>query len=179
MTTSNRSISLWRNRDYLLLWGSQLISNTGSGISQIAFPLLILAVTSSPAQAGLVGALSSPAYIFFTLPAGALLDRWDRKRTMIICDIGRASCLASIPLALVLGHLTIVQICIVAFVSGTLGIFFDIAELACLPQVVAKKQLPEAVARSQATADVMNLVSPLFGPPLWRDTHQSAVGDDT
>lgn len=94
MARSGQPVSLWRNRDYLLLW---------SGISQIAFPLLVLAVTGSPAQAGLVSALRSLTYIVCILPAGALLDRWDRKRVMIWCDAGRALCLASIPLALTLG----------------------------------------------------------------------------
>ena len=167
MALTRQPTSLWRNRDYLLLWSGQLISTTGSGISQIAFPLLALAVTGSPAQAGLVSALRSLSYVLFTLPAGALLDRWDRKRFMIICDIGRALCLVSIPLALMLGQLTIIQIYIVAFVSGTLGVFFDIAELACLPQVVAQEQLPGAVGRTQAAAGVMNLVGPPLGGALF------------
>ncbi|HZR40870.1 MAG TPA: MFS transporter, partial [Ktedonobacteraceae bacterium] len=98
-----------------------------------------------------------------TLPAGALLDRWDRKQVMVYCDMGRALSLASIPLALVLGRLSIIQICIVAVVSSTLGVFFDIAELACLPQVVAKEQVPEALGRTQATIGVMNLISPPLG----------------
>jgi len=162
METTQRPVSLWRNRDYLLLWSGQLVSTVGSGISQIAYPLLALAITHSPAQAGLVGAVRALSYILFVLPAGALLDRWDRKRVMIYCDIGRALCLVSIPLAYVTGILGIVQICVVAFVSGSLSVFFDIAELACLPQVVTKEQLPEALGRWQASAGVMNLI----GPPL-------------
>ena len=167
METSQQPVSLWRNRDYLLLWGGQLVSTVGSGISQIAYPLLTLAITHSPAQAGLVGAVRALSYILFVLPAGALLDRWDRKRVMVYCDIGRALCLVSIPLTYILGILGIVQICIVAFVSGSLGVFFDIAELACLPQVVTKEQLPEALGRWQASAGVMNLIGPPFGGILF------------
>lgn len=167
MESSQQPISLWRNRDYLLLWGGQLVSTAGSGISQIAYPLLTLAITHSPAHAGLVGALRALSYILFVLPAGALLDQWDRKRVMIYCDIGRALCLASIPLAYALGILGIVQICVVAFVSGSLGVFFDIAELACMPQVVTKEQLPEALGRWQASAGVMNLIGPPLGGILF------------
>ncbi len=77
---STRSGSLWRNRDYLTLWTGQVISTVGSGVSQLAFPLLILAITHSPAQAGFVAALRSLPYLLVILPAGALVDRWNRKR---------------------------------------------------------------------------------------------------
>ncbi len=78
------SPSLWRNRDYMLLWSGQLVSSVGGQVSQLAFPLLILALTHSPAQAGLAGALRALPYLIFSLPAGALIDRWDRKRVMIL-----------------------------------------------------------------------------------------------
>lgn len=167
LTTFEKPVSLWRNRDYLLLWSGQLISTAGSGISQIAFPLLILASTGSPVQAGLVGALRSLTYILFTLPAGALLDRWDRKRVMMYCDIGRALSLVSIPIAIALGQLTIIQLYLVTVVSGMLEVFFDIAELACLPQVVTKEHLPEALGRTQASTGVVNLISPPLGGVLF------------
>ncbi len=126
--------SLWRNRDYMLLWSGQVISTTGTGISGIAFPFLVLLLTNSPLQAGIAGALRALPYVLFSLPVGALIDRWNRKVIMILCDAGRAVALGSIPVALVFGVLTIWQIFIVAFVEGTLFVFFDIAEVACLPQ---------------------------------------------
>src|SRR5436305_8938443 len=97
-------VSLWRNWDYLLLWSSQVVSVFGSQVSLVAFPLLALAITGSPAQTGFMSALRSVPFIFLVLPAGALVDRWDRKRTMIVCDTGRALVLGSIPLALATGH---------------------------------------------------------------------------
>src|SRR5260370_38882161 len=104
-----RPKSLWLNRDYMLLWSGQVVSNVGTEVSTVAFPLLILAVTGSPAQAGFVGALRALPYVIFTLPAGALLDRWDRKPTMILCDTARALSLASSPVARDTGHMTIIQ----------------------------------------------------------------------
>src|SRR5438105_13619731 len=77
---------LWRNRDYLLLIGGQGVSAVGSQISLVAFPLLIFALTRSPAQTGLMASLRSLPYALFTLPAGALVDRWNRKQLMILCD---------------------------------------------------------------------------------------------
>jgi predicted MFS family arabinose efflux permease len=155
-------LSLWRNRAYLLLWGGQVISDTGSGVSQIVYPLLVLAITRSPIQASLVGALRLLTYALTVLPAGVLLDRWDRKQAMIICDMGRALVLASVFVALALGRLSLVQLYITNFLEAFLGTFFDIATLSSLPQVVTKEQLPEALGRTQASAGVTNLI----GPPL-------------
>src|SRR5579864_7185975 len=76
---SARPVPLWRNRDYMLLWSGQIVSSTGTRVSQLALPLLVLALTHSPAQAGLVGAMRGIPYALFILPAGALVDRWNRK----------------------------------------------------------------------------------------------------
>src|SRR5260370_26599519 len=114
-----------------------MLSSIGTQVSMLAFPLLILAITHSPAQAGIIAALHRLPYALFILPAGALIDRWDRKRVMILCDTGRALALGSIPLALALGRLTIVLLYIVSLVDGTLFTFFSLAQPACLPQVVS------------------------------------------
>ncbi|MGI8550736.1 MAG: MFS transporter [Dehalococcoidia bacterium] len=167
MATAAAPRSLWRNRDYLVLWGGQAVSVLGSQASTLALPLLILAVTHSPAQAGLLGALRGLAYLLFGLPAGAYIDRWDRKRVMLFCDSGRALAFASIPLALVVGHLTVVQLYIVSFIEGTLFIFFGLAETACLTRVVPAAQLPAAVAQSQATDAASGLVGPSVGGALF------------
>ncbi|GCE08193.1 MFS transporter [Dictyobacter aurantiacus] len=155
---------LWRNRDYLLLWSGQVISGVGTQVSQLAFPLLILALTRSPAQAGIAGALRTIPYLLLSLPAGALLDRWNRKLVMIICDLGRFLSMGSIPLALFFGHLTIVQLYVVSLVEGVLFVFFDLAEVSSLPQVVSREQLPAASAQNIATFNIaMLLGAPLGG----------------
>lgn len=166
-----RPRSLWRNRDYLLLWGGQTVSTAGSQASQLALPLLILAVTGSPAQAGLLGGLRGFAYLLFGLPAGPLVDRWDRKRVMVLCDVGRALAFASIPLALLVGHVTAAQLYAVSFVEGTLYIFFGLAETACLTRVAPAAQLPTAVSQNQATDSASTLVGPPLGGALFGIAH--------
>jgi len=133
----------------------------------LAFPLLILAITHSPAQAGLIGALRSLPYALFILPAGALIDRWNRKRVMIICDTGRALALGSIPVALLLGQLTLVQLYIVSLVEGTLFTFFNLAETACLPHVVAKEQLSAAAAQNMIIDSTSGLIGPSLGGAIY------------
>lgn len=162
---------LWRNRDFLLLWSGQLLSSVGGEVSLLAFPLLVLGMTHSAVLAGLVGALRSLPFTLLCLPAGALIDRWDRKRVMLICDTGRALALGSIPVALWLGRLGLLQLCLVALVEGTLMTFFDVAQIACLPHVVPKEQIPEASAQNQAINSTSWTLGPFLGGFLYGVGH--------
>ena len=166
-TNRKRPVPLWRNLDYMLLWSGQTVSTIGTEVSTLAFPLLILALTGSPAQAGFAGALRAFPYLIFSLPAGALIDRWDRKRVMILCDIGRALSMASIPVALAFWHVTILQLYLVSLIEGTLFVFFNLAEVACLPRVVEKEQLPAASAQHEVTFGITSLIGPSLGGALY------------
>src|SRR5262249_19257432 len=148
-------------------WGGQLISAVGSQVSQLAFPLLILAVTGSPAQAGLLGAMRGLAYVLFGVPAGAYVDRGDRKRVVIVSDKVRALSVRSIPLALAFGRLTLLQLYLVTFLEGTFFIFFGLAESACLPRIVRKEQLPAAVAANEFTYSFSSLIGPAISGALF------------
>jgi len=159
---SSHPKSLWRNRDYMLLWSGQAFSDMGGAVSGLAFPLLVLAVTHSPAQAGFGAALRTLPALLFTLFAGVIVDRWDRKRVMLMCDIGRALSLACIPLAFALGHLTIWQLYITAFLEGTLMIVFNLAKTAATLQVVTHDHLSTAVAQEEFVEGT----TALFGPSL-------------
>lgn len=142
--------SLWRNRDFMLLWSGQVVSTLGTRISSLAYPLLVLAITGSPAQAGLVGFAQALPYLVWFLPAGALVDRWSRKRIMLVADLGRALALGSVAAAVLVDRITVAHLLAVAFVEGTLYVFFLLAEGAALPHVVPRAQLPTAVAQNQA-----------------------------
>ena len=166
-TNRKRSVPLWRNLDYMLLWSGQTVSTIGTEVSTLAFPLLILALTGSPAQAGFAGALRAFPYLIFSLPAGALIDRWNRKRVMILSDIGRALSMASIPVALVFWHVTILQLYLVSLIEWTLFVFFNLAEVACLPRVVEKEQLPAASAQHEVTFGITSLIGPSLGGALY------------
>jgi MFS family permease len=165
--SSARPAFLWRNLDYLLLAGGQALSSIGTQVSLLAFPLLMFALTNSAAQAGLMTALRGLPYILFSLPAGVLVDRWDRKRVMILCDSGRALALGSIPLAFAFGHLTLVQLYLVSMVEGTLFTLFSLAKVACLPRIVSKAQLPAATAQSMAVDALAGLLGPTLGGLLY------------
>ncbi|HEX6798976.1 MAG TPA: MFS transporter [Ktedonobacterales bacterium] len=159
--------ALWRNANYLLLWGGQAVSSVGTQLSQIAYPLLVLALTGSAAQAGLLGAARTVPYLLLGLPAGALVDRWNRKRLMMICDAGRAVLLGSIPLALLFGRLTLAQLYVVALAEGMLNVFFNLANTAALTRVVTKAQLPTALAQDEVTLSAGFTAGPALGGALF------------
>ena len=167
VTPRQRFVPLWRNRDFLLLVSGQAVSSTGSQISLVAFPLLMLALTNSPALAGLMTALRGLPFALLCLPVGALVDRWDRKRVMILSDAGRAIALGSIPVALALGHLTYVQLALVSLIEGSLFVFFNLAESACIPHVVAKEQLTSATGQNEVLYSLSAMVGPALGPILY------------
>jgi len=165
--SEKRIVPLWRNRDYLLLISGQGVSSVGSQISLVAFPLLIFALTHSAAQTGLITAVRSIPYVIFTLPAGAIVDRVDRKRLMIFCDTGRALALGSIPIALVIGHLTYLQLYITSLIEGTLVVFFTVANLAALPRIVAREQLATAKGQDEVVFALANMIGPALAPILY------------
>jgi MFS family permease len=154
---------LWGNRNWLLLWSGQLVSVVGTQVSQLVYPLLMLALTKSPAQAGFISASRTLPYLLLGLPAGALVDRWNRKRLMIVCDAGRALALGSIPLALALGQLTLAQLYIVALLEGVLNVFFNLAETAALTRVVTRDQIPAATTLNEVTLSTGSMLGPALG----------------
>ena len=152
----------------MLLWSGQLVSTVGSTMSYVVFPLLVLYLTGSAQQAGIVGALFSVPYLLLSLPVGALVDRWDRKRVMIVSDVIRAGAFAVIPIAIFTDTLTIWHLYVVALLEGTFFVFFNIAEVAALPRVVKAEQLPEATSQNMATFAAANMVGPGLGGFLYQ-----------
>jgi len=158
---------LRKNRDFVLLQLGQALSTIGSSMTQIAYPLLVLATTHSPAKAGIVGFANILPYALFALFAGVVADRWNRKHVMILMDVVRALGAISIVVALALDQLTFAHVCIVAFLEGSAFVFFNIAEVGALRSVVPPKQLPDAAAAEQARFATVTLLGPPLGGVLF------------
>jgi MFS family permease len=105
--------------------------------------------------------------MIFSLPAGALVDRWNRKHVMLVAEAGRALALGSIAVSLAFGSVPYLQVVGVAFVEGSLFVFFRLAESAALPQVVPREQLASAVAQNQARDQGADLVGQPLGGLLF------------
>jgi MFS family permease len=158
---------LRKNRDFVLLQAGQLLSAAGTQATAIAYPLLILALTHSPARAGIVGFTAIVPYALFGLFAGVAADRWNRKRVMLAADGVRAFVVASLVVALALRHLTFAQVVAVSFVEGSAFVFFNIAEVGALRSVVPARQLPDAAAAEQARLSLVTLLGPSAGGALF------------
>ena len=155
--------SLWRHRDFRLLWAGDTISQFGTAISQVAIPLLAATVlAATPFEMGLLTAAESAAFLFIGLPAGVWVDRLRRRPLMVRADLGRAVLLATIPTAWWLGVLTLAQVVVVALLVGVLTVFFDVAYQSYLPTLVGRDKLVEGNAKLQASQSV-SIVS---GPAL-------------
>ncbi|MFH9349066.1 MFS transporter [Kitasatospora sp. NPDC017646] len=151
---------LSRNRNYHVLWGSQLVSELVSQLCLIAFPLMVLAATGSVPEMGAVAAVIAVAHMAANVPAGVLVDRLDRKRVMLVCQCVRAVAMAGLALALFSGRFSLPLVLALAAAEGLLGAAFDPAEHAALPQVVHETQLSRAVARNTARRYIATLLGP-------------------
>src|SRR5258708_22980422 len=112
---SSTSISLWRHADFMKLWVGQTVSQFGSMVTRDALPLIgVLVLRASPWQMGLLSAAGSAPVLVIGLLAGAWVDRLRRRPILIAADLGRAVLVASIPVAAVVGRLTLLHLYVVA-----------------------------------------------------------------
>lgn len=167
MIESAPLVPLRRNRDFRLLWSGQAVSELGSSISLIAYPLLVLALTGSAADAGLVGFLGALPFTLLPLPAGALVDRWERKRVMLVSDAARALILAVVALAVATERATIPLLAGAAFLEGVFSVFFGTAEPGSLRHVVPEPQRPAAIAQNEARSRAARLLGRPLGGALF------------
>ncbi|GAB2781040.1 MFS transporter [Amycolatopsis magusensis] len=154
---------LGRNRDYRLLWTGQVVSEAGFSTTMIAFPLLVLAITGSAAQSGLVVGAVAIAQLVAGLPAGALVDRWPRKRIMLACEAAQAVAAAGLVLALWWQAGGVGLLVAVAVVMGVCRALFEPAEDASLPGLVPTAQVPAAVALNSARTSAGQLSGTALG----------------
>jgi MFS family permease len=151
----------------MLLETGQLLSNAGTSSTAIAYPLLVLAVTHSPAKAGIVGFARTFSWALFTLPAGLAADRWSRRRLMIAADGVRVLAIGSLAAAILLDRVAFWEIVVVAFVEGSGAALFRGAQPGALRAVVPTDQLPAAVAVGTGRGAAVGLVGPPLGGALF------------
>jgi MFS family permease len=147
-------LALVRNRNFSLLWVGQLISFFGDRIHQVALGFLVISL-GTPLDVGFVFAATAIPSIFLGPLAGALVDRWDRRTTMIVCDLARAGLVLLVPWVFQI-HIGLVYA--IAFGVATVGLLFRPAKNAIVPAIVEEDELVTANSASSVNETIADLV---------------------
>ncbi|GHB53534.1 MFS transporter [Streptomyces xanthochromogenes] len=159
---------LRRNRDFLLLWSGAGLSALGLRASVVAYPLLMIFFGNSPTGAGVVGFAALLPQLVVQLPAGALIDRWDRRRLLVLCDLAGLLAMAGVTAMLLAGRLWLPVVAAAAFVDGTAGLCYRLAERAAISHVVHPSQLNSALGQNEARGQAAGLLGQPAGSGLFQ-----------
>jgi len=143
MTDSARvsPFSVFRNRNFSLMWSGQLVSTMGSALTSLAASIYVYRITSSALSVGLMLMATAAPSLLVGLFAGVLVDRYDRKKIMIASDVIRAAMVFLIPF---LVPLNVIWLYIVVMLTSAIGQFFDPAHESVLPEVASDEELAAA-----------------------------------
>ena len=154
-------LAVLRQRNFALLWSGALISDLGSGMLYVALPFYVFFHTGSTlATGGMVVAEIVPSLLLGSI-TGVLVDRWDRRLTMIVCDLLRAALILLLLVAPPADNLWLLYV--VAAGESVVSLFFGQADAAMLPSVVARSNLVQANALSQLSGNIIRLSAPALG----------------
>ncbi|WP_165950313.1 MFS transporter [Actinomadura sp. GC306] len=151
-----------RRRNFAIFSGASAISQTGSMSVAAAGPLLALAITGSPIAAGCVTAASVLPALLLQLPAGALVDRMDRRKVMWASQLVRMVSAVLAFACLAFSCDSVIVLIVAALIDGSCSVFYEVAEIAAVPDLVSKKSLNLAIGSNEAKQNA----SMLFGRPL-------------
>ncbi|MEY9872879.1 putative MFS family arabinose efflux permease [Streptacidiphilus sp. MAP12-33] len=158
---------LRRNWRFQLLWLGSASALTGVTAADVAYPLVILALTGSPAWAGLFGVFQAAATVLCGLPAGVLLDRYDRRKVLIAAESLRVAAAGSVVLAGLLGSLILAHLLLVAIALGAAQPLGGAARMLLVRAVVPPEQLTAALTQDELRVGLAELAGPPLGGFLY------------
>jgi len=164
---NGRIISLWRNRDFLILLSGETASAAGSQMAWLVFPLVGYYLTHSVAEAALAGTASSLGGVATRLPIGALVDRLNRRLMIASADAAALVVYGGLAAGLATHTLSLAELVVGALLSAIASNFINPAVAASLRTIVPARQLPQALSLSQAQAHGAGLVGPPVGGLLY------------
>ena len=158
---TTRPASILRDRNFLRLWTGETISILGTTISDFAIAIVaVLTLDATAAQVGLMRALGEAPAIVIGLFVGVWVDRVRRRRLLVTLDLLAALAVASIPIAYLVGALSLGQLFVLAIVFGVLGTFWGPAWGAFLPTVVDRDRLVDANSKLTLAMSATGIVGP-------------------
>ncbi len=155
--------SLWRHRDFMLLWIGQSVSQVGNQFTGLALPLIaVLTLNATAGEMGVLGAMGTLPFLLFGLFVGVWVDRHPRRPILILADLGRGVVVATIAVLAFLGVLALPYLYALGFLTGVLTVFFDVSYQAYLPVLVERNQLVDGNSKLEAS----NATAAVGGPVL-------------
>ncbi|WP_410808915.1 MFS transporter [Micromonospora sp. 067-2] len=152
---------LWRDRTFGTYWIAQSLSAAGDSFAYLAVPLLVLQATGSVARMGLLTAVAGAAAVGAGIFGGVLVDRYDRRRLMIVADLARLALYGLVPLAWLAGP-QIWLLFVVLPICEAAGMVFQVAAVTAVRNLVDRDRITEANGRLQATYAAAAVLGPLL-----------------
>jgi len=152
---------LWRNRNFAIFWAGQTLSSAGDSFAYIAVPLLVLRATGSVAQMGLLTGVAGAASVCAGIGAGVLVDRLDRRRMLICCDLARMVLYGLIPLAWAFGP-QVWLLYLVLPACEAIGMVFQVTYVTAVRNLVDADRITEANGLLFASAAAVGVAGPLL-----------------
>jgi MFS family permease len=160
---------LWRQGDFLRLWGAQTVSDFGAWITRTGLPMMaVMGLAATPAQLGILAALSSGPALLVGLGAGDFVDHTARRPVLVAADLVRAAILITLPVAAWLHLLSMLQLYAAGALVAAASALFDIADHAYLPGLVGKDLVTEANAKIGATESLAEMSGPAVAGVLFQ-----------
>ena len=161
--------ALWRQGDFLRLWGAQTVSDFGAWITRTGLPMMaVMGLAATPAQLGLLSALASGPALLVGLAAGDFVDHTARRPVLVAADLVRAAILITLPVAAWLHRLSMLQLYAAAALVAAASVLFDIADHAYLPGLVGKALVTDANAKISATESLAEMSGPAVAGVLFQ-----------
>ncbi|WP_309474653.1 MFS transporter [Streptomyces ipomoeae] len=159
--------SLWRDADFRRLWMGQTASQLGEHAGLVVLPLFaVLTLHASPGQLSVLRAVGQAPILLLSLFAGAWVDRWRTRTTMVLTDAGRALALGAAAMAGLFGWLGLPGLLALAFVVGALSVFFDVAYQASLVRLMERDQLVRGNSALEGSRSAAQIGGPALGGAL-------------
>lgn len=158
MTTADGALADPTYRRFL---AARSVAMAGNALTMVALPVLVYRLTGSATLTALIAAAETAPYLVVGLPAGALVDRWNRRRVLVVTGAGSGLALLTVPLVHTFGVLTFTQLLVVALAVSTLFVFSDAASFGVVPQMVGRERVPSATSTLVTVGTAIGLVGPL------------------
>ena len=160
-----------RNRHFRLLLTGSSVSVLGSRVTSIAYPLLVLAITGSPVIAGLACFAATAPSVLVYLPAGALVDRFQPRIALLICESVRGGIIALVVVALLVSHPSAPLLIAAAAAEEILEVFSTLAERRLARSLVDPDNAASPLAQAEARTHMAVMVGRPLGALLFGISH--------